>query len=115
SHDGRPGGSGFRWTDGDATIAATLYEGFTAPFEPVLKIGASPRISTIAQSSALLEVTSLPCGKLLRPSGPRMVAIVHPCEIGTTASRTGLRWIEPSTVGVPARKRRADRARWAQS
>jgi hypothetical protein len=33
--------NGFRWTDGDATIPAELYGGFTAPVELVLLIGAT--------------------------------------------------------------------------
>ncbi len=33
--------NGFRWTDGDATIPAELYAGFTAPVELVLFIGAT--------------------------------------------------------------------------
>ncbi|WP_158933136.1 Hint domain-containing protein [Acidisphaera sp. S103] len=39
-HEFEPG-NGFRWTDGNATIPAELYVGFTAPLELIVHVGAT--------------------------------------------------------------------------
>jgi hypothetical protein len=39
--------NGLRWTDGDAAIAATLFEGFDGPFELVLHVGGTTRYPSL--------------------------------------------------------------------